>query len=112
MKVIKLEVSEENEGPEDVALQKQLQEEKYLAENQEKIQDDQPLLFSRSYFLSLLPVFSSPYNLVVAPNDEVYKSSSLQEELESSHKKRMTRLKMVLEDFLSSIFLSCCFLSS
>ena len=32
MKVIKLEVSEENEGPEDVALQKQLQEEKYLEE--------------------------------------------------------------------------------
>ena len=48
-----------NEGPEDVTLQKQLQEEKYLEENQVELQDDQTLLFSKSFSfffsLSFLP---------------------------------------------------------
>ena len=43
-----------------------------------------PLLFSKSFSLSSSCLFS-PFNLVVVPNYEVYNSSSLQEEMESSH---------------------------
>ena len=68
-----------------MTLQKQLQEEKYLEENQEELQDGQSPISSKSCFLSFLLVFSSLFNLVVVPNDEFYKYSSLQEEMKSSH---------------------------
>ena len=84
LKIIKLEFSEDQEEQEEVTLQKQLQEEKYLEENQEKFQDDQPLLSSKSFSFSSYYLFS-PFNLVVVPIDEVYNSSSLQEEMESTH---------------------------
>ena len=41
--------------------------------------------FPLSLFLSLLLISSLLFNLVVVSNDKVYKSSSLQEEMESSH---------------------------
>ena len=76
LKTTKIEICEDNEEPEDVALQKQLQEKNYLEEIQEELQDDQP------YFSLCL------FNLVVVPNDEGYKSSSLQEAMESSHQEK------------------------
>ena len=42
-----------------------------------------PLLFSKSFSFS--SCLFSPFNFVVVPNDEVYKSSSLQEAMKSSH---------------------------
>ena len=55
---MKLEICEDNEGPEDVALHHQLKEEKYLEENQEELQEDQSLDSSKSCFVSFLLIFS------------------------------------------------------
>ena len=52
-----------------------------------------PYFFSKYYFLSFLLVFYSPFNLAVVPIDEVYKSSSLQEEMVSSYQEKNDKTK-------------------
>ena len=63
-----------------MTLQKQLQEEKHLEENQEKIQDDQPLLFSKSFSFS----FSCLFSLVNLVKMEAANHQVLQEEIETT----------------------------